>query len=231
MLADLHSSYYGEKQIELISEIQKLDFDLIFLAGDIVDDKVSLERGFDTIRYIKDKTKKPIYYVTGNHDGYIDYMYNVKEHIKNMGVNVLEGNDLDIDIFGNNINILGYDDRTIGIDLYYKELDDLKESIKDLKEDSLKLLISHRPEKHEEYEELKADYVFSGHAHGGQWKTKKGKTGMYAPGQGMFPKYVDGLYKRGTYSHIITPGLARDNTKVPRIFNPPCIMHIKFSSI
>lgn len=231
MIADLHSSYYGEKQIEIISEIKKLDYDLIFFAGDIVDDKIAVKRGFDTLRYVKEITEKPIYYVTGNHDAYIDDVFNIKNKIKNMGINVLDGNISHLDINGNRIDILGYDDRSIGRKIYYKELEDLKEKRKKLKKDSLKLLISHRPEKHDEYLDLKVDYVFSGHAHGGQWKLKtNGKIGAYAPGQGMFPKYIDGIYFREKYHHIITPGLAKDNTNIPRIFNPPCIMHIKFSN-
>ena len=78
-----------------------------------------------------------------------------------------------------------------------------------------KVLISHHPEYFEKYiKQFPIDIVFSGHAHGGQWSFF-GK-GVFAPGQGLFPKYTAGVYDGRM---VVSRGLKK--TKLPpRIFNP-----------
>ena len=65
------------------------------------------------------------------------------------------------------------------------------------------------------------DLVLCGHAHGGQWAIPGILNGLYAPNQGMFPKYAGGRYdfERGTL--IVSRGLARESTPAPRVFNRP----------
>ncbi|MCQ2505660.1 MAG: metallophosphoesterase [Lachnospiraceae bacterium] len=56
-----------------------------------------------------------------------------------------------------------------------------------------KILISHHPEYYKLVKNYRCfDLMLSGHAHGGQIRI--GKRGLYAPGQGLFPKLVKGLY-------------------------------------
>lgn len=225
LITDCHSSKYLEKELPNI--IKKEEPDLVFLTGDIVDTRVSLEIGKKLVESIAKLSR--IYYVTGNHEAFVDDKYNIKDHLKKMGIKVLDGIVENISVNGNNINIYGYDDRSIGKKYYYEEYENIKSQIENVNENELKLLLSHRPEKDKEYKELKADYVFSGHAHGGQWRLyKNAKTGFYAPGQGFFPKYIDGVYKKEGYTQIISAGLAKDNTKIPRIFNRPSYEVITF---
>ena len=57
--------------------------------------------------------------------------------------------------------------------------------------------------------------------HGGQWRIFK--KGVFAPGQGAFPKYSKGIYKRckkHPYHMVLSAGFAVDN-KIPRINNRP----------
>ena len=68
------------------------------------------------------------------------------------------------------------------------------------------------------------DLILSGHAHGGQWRLPKIlDQGLYAPEQGIFPKYTTGMYQYGDTVHIISRGLARPMRMIfiPRIFNRP----------
>ena len=46
-------------------------------------------------------------------------------------------------------------------------------------------------------------------------------NGLYAPNQGLFPKYAGGLYKFTGTDFIVSRGLARETTPVPRLFNRP----------
>lgn len=57
------------------------------------------------------------------------------------------------------------------------------------------ILLAHRPEYIDDYVQYAFDLIFSGHAHGGQWIIPGKINGVYAVGQGFFPKYAGGLYE------------------------------------
>ena len=63
--------------------------------------------------------------------------------------------------------------------------------------------------------------VLSGHAHGGHWRLFG--RGVYAPGQGLFPKYTAGVVDGVC---VISRGLG-DHTSIPRLFNEPELVMIR----
>lgn len=79
-----------------------------------------------------------------------------------------------------------------------------------------KLLMSHHPEYYDRYlRPYDVDLTVSGHAHGGQWRFLG--RGVYAPDQGLFPKYTGGLHENRL---VISRGVANTVPFVPRFFNP-----------
>ena len=63
------------------------------------------------------------------------------------------------------------------------------------------------------------DLVLSGHAHGGQIRLPF-TDGLFAPNQGLFPKYTSGKFKKYNTDMIVSRGLG--NSLFPfRIFNRP----------
>ena len=221
-IADTHSCKYGKGQRELLGKIEKEKPDLILLGGDIIDDELPMDIGFDTI---KDLSKEyPTFYVTGNHEIWSGKYEYIKEQIKSFGIEVLEGNSKEIDIKGNVVNVMGIDDPDIG-SLYDEEFKNLE----NINSDNLTFLIAHRPERFSEYAKLHIDYVFSGHAHGGQWRLPIIlEKGVFSPNQGIFPKYTVGINKFDNFSMIISRGLSRESSKVPRFYNPPELVVIEF---
>ncbi len=88
-----------------------------------------------------------------------------------------------------------------------------------------KLLLCHHPEYYERYvRPFPVDLVLSGHAHGGQWQLFN--QGIYAPGQGLFPKYTAGLYEKRL---LVGRGIGNE-VFVPRINNPPEVLSIRLES-
>ena len=82
--------------------------------------------------------------------------------------------------------------------------------------DGYRLLLCHHPEYYDDYVRPYAlDLTVSGHAHGGQWRLFG--RGLYAPGQGILPRYTDGLYDGGRL--LVSRGLS-DRFPFPRLFNP-----------
>jgi predicted MPP superfamily phosphohydrolase len=83
------------------------------------------------------------------------------------------------------------------------------------------VLLAHRPELIDLYAEYGFDLVVSGHAHGGQVRVPGFMNGLFAPNQGFLPKYAGGLYEVNGTIMIVSRGLARESTRLPRIFNRP----------
>lgn len=82
--------------------------------------------------------------------------------------------------------------------------------------DGFRLLLCHHPEYYEPYvRDYALDLTLSGHAHGGQWRLLG--QGLYAPGQGLLPRYTSGFYDGGHL--LVSRGLA-GRYAIPRIGNP-----------
>ena len=113
---------------------------------------------------------------------------------------------------------------------YSKELrigkaDDLLLKEYDQKED-FKVLLCHYPHYYESIlKNSQFDLILSGHAHGGQWRFLG--RGVYAPHQGIFPKYTSGLHDG---RHIISRGCVNNARPIPRLFNPCEILEVTIVS-
>lgn len=215
-IADLHSCDYGENQKKLLSEIHKEKPDLILLGGDIIDDKLSQKKAKEFFTGIQGKYKS--YYVTGNHEFWTKDINQIKELVKSFGTTVLEGDTRFFTKGDTTVTVGGIDDKEAGLSNYKKQLE---KAASTLDKEVFSILLSHRPEDFELYSSYPFDLVFSGHAHGGQWRIPHLLKGVYAPNQGFFPKYTEGEYSGHGTKMIVSRGLSRESTRVPRFFNPP----------
>ena len=86
------------------------------------------------------------------------------------------------------------------------------------KEGGFRILMCHHPEMYRDYVRGKnIDLTLCGHAHGGQIQISG--RGLYAPGQGLFPKLTHGVHDGGRM--IISRGMTNGaKPRVPRIGNP-----------
>ena len=211
VLTDLHSTYYGDDQGELCDKIAEFSPEAVFLVGDISEDK----RDFDGTAVLLEKLT-PLYhcyYVTGNHERWVEYTDDIKSLFEEYGVTVLSGDSINLT---DSITLHGIDDPNFFSPSgeFLTELEKLETSDK-----SFDILLSHRPEFAERYASLGFDLTLSGHAHGGQVRIPLILNGLYAPHQGFFPKYAGGRYDFSDDTVIVSRGLMRDD--LPRIFNPP----------
>lgn len=229
-ISDLHSCKYGEGQIMLIDEINRNSPDIILFGGDIFDDTMPDDNTKDLIKALS--KNYPVYYVTGNHE-YRSEINNIFSFLESCGVIILHGECKTVNINGNNINICGIDDPEAKNhpDLGYdtdKQLDTLKSAINN---ESYTILITHRPENIAKYLNRGFDLVLAGHAHGGQWRIPYILNGLFAPNQGLFPKYAGGKYTFENTTMIVGRGLAKESTIIPRIFNPRELVMIDVTSL
>lgn len=230
LIADLHCCLYGEKQSEIITAIDKHKPDTVLLAGDIFDDYYINDNSHILINNIVKKYKT--YYVSGNHEWWSGKMYEYFEYLKDAGVTVLRGNSDLVNINGNNILISGIDDPEVNVyDTSYTTYEEqLKMVAKCIGYEFYNILLTHRPENVSEYFDYNFDLVLSGHAHGGQGRIPFILNGFYAPNQGFFPEFAGGEYEFDNKKMIVSRGLSRENTKLPRIFNRPELVIISLTN-
>ena len=230
VLTDLHSTFYGKDQEELIRTLGSQDPDAVLLTGDIADDEVP----HDGTKALLSVTgiQYPCFYVTGNHEYWSGEAEEIKEMIASYGVTVLEGESSLLSVNGQEIQICGVDDpdgfgRWFGLDSgamagWEEQLVNCRLA---LDGEHYSVLLSHRPELVSYYthqpgaETAGFDLVTAGHAHGGQVRIPGVLNGLLAPNQGWFPKYAGGRYELGDTVMIVSRGLCRN--LLPRIFNRP----------
>lgn len=228
LLTDLHSCRYGENQKNLIKAVKAQNPDIILLGGDIFDDKVPHKNAELTVKQLAEQY--PCYYVTGNHEYWSREVGAILDIIEGYGVKVLSGKCDTIEVNGQTLNICGVDDPDA--EVYLAEGEPIEWQIKRANEavqkaektlgtEIFSVLLSHRPELYETYQNYEFDLVLSGHAHGGQWRIPGLLNGLFAPDQGLFPEYAGGKYDYPGGTMIVSRGLARESTPVPRIFNRP----------
>ncbi len=221
LITDLHSCKYGENQKELIEAIDRQKPDLILLGGDICDDKIPNDNTKALLGGIA--SRYPCYYVTGNHEYWSNQIDKILELFLSYGVTILSGNSDTIEIRGQALNVCGISDPDIV--RYTDSSTGAREQLQALEhvpDNGLyTILLAHRPEWIDLYGTYDFDLVLSGHAHGGQWRLPGLINGVFAPDQGMLPKYAGGKYGVNGTTMIVSRGLARESTSVPRIFNRP----------
>ena len=114
---------------------------------------------------------------------------------------------------------MGIDDPSFQENYLFGDVEGVaKQAISDLKDESdgYTILLTHRPELFDNYVDSGVDLVFSGHAHGGQFRLPF-VGGLVAPNQGFFPQYDAGQFDEENTTMIVSRGVG--NSIIPIRFN------------
>lgn len=218
VVSDLHSCQYGKDAQSLIGAVNAEWPDAVVMVGDIFDDR--LPDG-NARAFVSAMAKEfPCLYVSGNHEWWSERIGEMKRWLRKAGVTVLQGERDVWTLNGNAIEFCGVDDPTYLYDEWDRQLAAVEQGGRT--EAKVRILLSHRPERFEDYKAGNFDLVLTGHSHGGQWLIPLVGRGCAAPDQGFFPKYVDGEYMFSWHTGmLVCRGLARESSPFPRFFNHP----------
>ncbi len=224
-ISDLHNAEFGKDNSRLITKIKEANPDIIVITGDYVDKRrpnadISVDLTRELVKIAL------CYYVTGNHEARLGETFSyLEENLKELGVTVLRNNTSYITRNGEKISISGVDDPAFADDSFFGLLSSsiMKQELQDIETgEDYSILLSHHPEHFELYKKKGFNLVFSGHTHGGQFRIPF-VGGVFAPDQGIFPKYDAGLFEEDGTSMIISRGIG--NSIIPfRINNFPEIV-------
>ena len=220
-VSDLHNTEFGEENTKLLELLSEIEPHIIVLTGDLIDSRhTDIEIALDFAG--KATQIAPVYYVSGNHEARVPEYEELKMGLAEAGVTVLENQKVQITRDGESITLMGIQDPSFRTDYLFGDAEVVsKQAISELQNESdgFTVLLSHRPELFELYVDTGVDLVFSGHAHGGQFRLPF-VGGLVAPNQGFFPKYDSGQFIEENTTMIVSRGVG--NSIIPfRINNPP----------
>lgn len=206
VVADLHDRYDGT----LTAAIEEKAPDLVAVPGDVVHGEGATAAGLEFLAW--SAARYPTFVSMGNHEW--KCKGNIRAEIEKTGARVL---DNDFVPFGELLVgglSSGYEGKTQG---RFKRTPDPDTAWLDgfCAKKGFKLLLCHHPEYYKRHlRNRDIDLTLAGHAHGGQWRFFG--IPVFAPGQGILPRYTSGLYHGRL---LVSRGLT-NRTGIPRIFNP-----------
>lgn len=225
-ISDLHNARFGKEQTRLLAAVAEQEPDIIAVTGDLID---SSRTNMDVAMAFMEQATEiaPVYYVTGNHEGWIGDAYGeLKVRLEEAGVYVLDNAMYSGQFEGLDINIAGVSDP----DMPGNNIVLTKQTIQTLMDETTDytILLSHRPELFDTYVSSGANLVLAGHYHGGQFRIPF-IGGVIAPGAGLFPEYAEGTFTENYTTMVVNRGLG--NSVIPvRINNRPEVVVVKLQA-
>jgi len=217
--SDTHIGFqYNLDQLkELVNKINKLEPDVIFFTGDLMDTPNQFNE-IDSLSPILKNLKAPfgLFAIYGNHDhgGYGSDLY--RKVMKDAGFILLQNDVSPITLLNNElIYIAGIDDAMLG-------RPDIQSTIADLPKEAYTILLSHEPDLADQVASYKNVHLqLSGHSHGGQIQLPFFGALIKPP---FAEKYYEGFYTIGAESNPLTLYVNRGlgTTRLPfRFLSPP----------
>lgn len=226
-ISDFHNEQFGEKQRKILKKIAACKPDMIAITGDFIDcRRTDVDAAMEFVEGAIELA--PVYYVPGNHECWVSDEYRqLCQRMEEAGVHLMTDRIERVEYQGTSFLCMGIEDPDFyTISDLEAEQRGIRGNIRQFEytEDDFTLLLSHRPEVYEIYQQEKLDLVLTGHAHGGQFRFPF-VGGVAAPNQGLFPNYDAGLFTDGTTHMIISRGIG--NSVFPlRVNNPPEIVTV-----
>ena len=219
-VSDLHDTPYGKDMAELVGAIDRFSPDAVIIGGDLFDESCDERNSLLFTDIIAGKYR--CFYTLGNHELRHGSADQARQVIARKGITVLsdDNNFADLTVGDDTVRLFGID----GL-LYEDQYERARNAISDK---YYNILIDHFPD---EYPLVSADgfeLMLAGHAHGGQVRIPYIMNGLFAPDQGLFPKYAGGLYSENGSNMIVSRGLQRSirDLVAPRVFNRPELVFV-----
>lgn len=220
-LTDVHASAYlpVEEVRRVVGLASELKADLVFHTGDFI-----TSRGDPLAEAIAELSRVPARYAAfgclGNHEIYADATETATELFARQGVRLLRGQNVELEIQGATLNLIGvdYQRQPRGLDpaLWAKRF--LPGVEKLVRPGALNILLTHNPNPFLRAAELGIELTLAGHTHGGQVQVEI-LDSRWSPARFITP-FVSGLFERNGCRLYVSRGIGTIAAPV-RLNAPP----------
>ena len=214
-LTDLHNRSKSRKTINIWPKIFRQDFDIAVITGDLItgDFKNILPHAEDLKTLA---ASVPTYFVEGNHD--VLYRDRIGVFLEGLGIRYLHNEKVLCSHNDAPFYVIGTREFTDLRHHHFKQIRPLMTSAYDFPS-AFKLVLTHQPQTFTHLKTYAPSLVLSGHTHGGQIRLPFVPT-LFAPNQGLFPRYGSGFYHEGAATLYVSRGIGA--TTFPfRFWNRP----------
>lgn len=216
-LSDLHNRQYGEKNVDLLRDIDDISPDYVFIGGDMITSCLEKWHEFsNTMDFMKNLSSKyKVIYGMGNHEERLrrkpekfpEGAYNeLTKCLLDMGCPILVDECVHLD---DGIDVYGLDlEHAYYRKVITKKIPDghLESKLGVINKDRFSILLAHNPEHFKSYSKWGANLTLSGHVHGGIIRLPI-LGGVISPALKIFPKYDGGMFEdKGNYM-ILSRGI------------------------
>ena len=215
VISDLHGKEFGEDNEKLIDYVRDLEPDLIAVVGDLIHDPAQMAMVTPVAKGLA--SIAPSYYVTGNHEWAAKVVPELEDLLEECGIHVLSNDYVMLTEGGDQIALMGAEDSNGYADQITVE--ELANQVRQEQGDVYTILLSHRNNHYEQYQEAQVDLTLSGHAHGGLIRLP-GTDGLIGPKRELWPQHTAGLYDLAYGQMVVSRGLG-NQFPCFRLFNRP----------
>ena len=211
-LSDLHQKEFGRNQARLLSRINRLQYDMVAITGDLVN-QYRLDVG-PALDLIAGLAPKPLFFVNGNNEwGAVSrHRYRIAEWLVSAGVAILNNRAVALPRGDGHLWIAGVDEPS-------SSKDRLAQVLSGATDGAPILLLAHYPTIFPRAAQAGVDLVLAGHTHGGQVRIPF-VGALWAPGLGLVPRWDYGEFHEGKSTMIVNGGLGESIIPV-RFAIPP----------
>ena len=183
-ISDVHIGSNPKTHLERICDkISSLDYDALMIGGDLFDSSAFQLSDLSALKQLK----KPIYYITGNHEYYVKDHQTKIDALRDYNLQILD----DEAALFKGINIIGIDD-------YHRPKPQADIAHRHVNKDLFNLILVHQPTLWGALP-VEADLMLSGHTHNGQLMPFNLLVRLQF-------KAVYGLYQQGTNQAYVSSG-------------------------
>ncbi|MEI6101242.1 MAG: metallophosphoesterase, partial [Eubacteriales bacterium] len=208
----------------LFISVRSLAPDIITVTGDVV--SRSFQKNLNkpyTVRLAQELVKiAPVFFTTGNHEKRL--FGEMLPILMREGVEIATGKMSTLVIRGNTVHIAGMHDISIERNFHRNA------AVFEHLNEGYNIFLSHRPEHYLNLMQYNIDLLLCGHTHAGQVRFPVFGT-FFMPGQGLFPKYLQGGFVNQNTTMIISRGLGSSGYPAIRINNPPEMVCISLEAL
>lgn len=219
LLTDIHGKVFEGDNAPLYDAIEAQEADMLCLVGDLIDEGVGGSK--EVVANLLRTCELPgqVYAVSGNHDVWTEgFNAFVQELEEAYPITFLDNESVQIEKDGETLTLSGISDPNTWDDAEAMEYVAAADtSIK--KGAGYQILLFHRANMLDYFNDKAYDLILSGHMHGGQVRLPL-LGGLKSPHGDWFPKYSGGRYDVESKTYIVSRGIG-NAVRVPRLFNRP----------
>lgn len=196
-LSDLHLPLHRVSLQRLLLAVRDQEPDLIVITGDLIFGRKPYDRVVMR-SFLSELTKQaPVYATFGNHEKFYRWRQELEEDLHVSGVHYLCDQAVWHPVADSGLVLLGLEEKSARLMQQTDLLAPISlAQLTEQQRSSTRVLLAHCPERFLQYhvdQEKLPHITFVGHAHGGQIRVPF-VGGLFAPGQGLLPKYTEGVF-------------------------------------